>query len=392
MTEKSTKMNRVQVVARIRPLSQTETQQRANNNHHPHATQYPNTNNNNSKHNPIRADPSGKGIVIQQNPGLTDAAAATVLSPTKKELYFEFDRVFDESATQQNVYEGSVGDAISNRLFQGYNTTILAYGQTGSGKTYTMGGGRGAMSNNLLTSTPSSKDGAMDNVNHPTPKQQRDAISTINSPKRVRSGVSSTPPRNARNNNSLRGRHATAASSVRNSLSPRREGLIHAALQRSISTPDVNVNSESCPNKSKEEVNKINDGEVFVEHTGGEEDGVIPRAVHDLFRARARHSGEVNISMSYVEVYNDEIRDLLRVADANADQVCYIYSGIYTFNCFRIFFLFQEVVWVEIFQISINSFNKTESNSKSYDRPFQNHPRHFIFEIAKIRAEWKSLA
>lgn len=53
---------------------------------------------------------------------------------------FEFDGVFDGNATQCEIYDGVVGDAVTSNIFHGYNTTILAYGMTGSGKTYTMGG------------------------------------------------------------------------------------------------------------------------------------------------------------------------------------------------------------------------------------------------------------
>eukprot|EP00978_Attheya_sp_CCMP212_P028120 scaffold96287_cov47-Attheya_sp.AAC.1 len=44
-----------------------------------------------------------------------------------------------------------------------------------------------------------------------------------------------------------------------------------------------------------------------------ENDGIIPRAVHDLFKAKQRHAsaGEITISLSYLEIYQDELRDLL---------------------------------------------------------------------------------
>ena len=44
-----------------------------------------------------------------------------------------------------------------------------------------------------------------------------------------------------------------------------------------------------------------------------EDDGIIPRAVHDLFKAKQRHesAGEVSIQLTYLEIYNDELRDLL---------------------------------------------------------------------------------
>eukprot|EP01084_Bolivina_argentea_P020625 38345_1 len=50
---------------------------------------------------------------------------------------FFFDKIFDRTATQIDVFEESSLSLIQN-LFEGYNATILAYGQTGSGKTYTM--------------------------------------------------------------------------------------------------------------------------------------------------------------------------------------------------------------------------------------------------------------
>lgn len=56
---------------------------------------------------------------------------------------FEFDRVFQASATQSEVYEQTAGDMIQNHLFKGFNVTVLAYGQTGSGKTHTIFGGNG---------------------------------------------------------------------------------------------------------------------------------------------------------------------------------------------------------------------------------------------------------
>lgn len=51
---------------------------------------------------------------------------------------FSFNFVFDWRDTQEQVYNISVSDML-NKLFSGFNATILAYGQTGSGKTHTMG-------------------------------------------------------------------------------------------------------------------------------------------------------------------------------------------------------------------------------------------------------------
>jgi hypothetical protein len=54
--------------------------------------------------------------------------------------WFELDAVFDPFSTQSQVYEKSgARRAVCDDIFKGYNATILAYGQTGSGKTHTMG-------------------------------------------------------------------------------------------------------------------------------------------------------------------------------------------------------------------------------------------------------------
>lgn len=51
---------------------------------------------------------------------------------------FTYNFVFDGKNSQEDVYRKTVSEMI-DRLFGGFNATILAYGQTGSGKTYTMG-------------------------------------------------------------------------------------------------------------------------------------------------------------------------------------------------------------------------------------------------------------
>lgn len=52
---------------------------------------------------------------------------------------FTYDSVFDEHATQEDIY-ASVGQKTLADLFKGFNGTILAYGQTGAGKSHTMMG------------------------------------------------------------------------------------------------------------------------------------------------------------------------------------------------------------------------------------------------------------
>ena len=52
---------------------------------------------------------------------------------------FTFDKIFDASCTQRDVYEGAASRIVDAAL-QGYNGTVFAYGQTGTGKTHTMEG------------------------------------------------------------------------------------------------------------------------------------------------------------------------------------------------------------------------------------------------------------
>ncbi|KAM9305492.1 uncharacterized protein PAF06_014052 [Gastrophryne carolinensis] len=50
---------------------------------------------------------------------------------------FVFDAVFDQEATQEQVYRSTVKNLVEG-ILHGYNATVFAYGPTGTGKTYTM--------------------------------------------------------------------------------------------------------------------------------------------------------------------------------------------------------------------------------------------------------------
>ncbi|KAL1869458.1 hypothetical protein VTK73DRAFT_3073 [Phialemonium thermophilum] len=56
-----------------------------------------------------------------------------------KDQVFAFDRIFDENATQTDVYEGTTKNLLDSVL-DGYNATVFAYGATGCGKTHTITG------------------------------------------------------------------------------------------------------------------------------------------------------------------------------------------------------------------------------------------------------------
>ncbi|KAL3277393.1 hypothetical protein HHI36_012742 [Cryptolaemus montrouzieri] len=61
-----------------------------------------------------------------------------VLLVVPKQQTYNFDKIFTEESSQEDIYNGSVKPLVQ-RVKEGYNCTIFAYGQTGTGKTYTMG-------------------------------------------------------------------------------------------------------------------------------------------------------------------------------------------------------------------------------------------------------------
>lgn len=55
----------------------------------------------------------------------------------KEALKFTFDKIFDVTSTQADVYSYAASSIIDS-VIEGFNGTIFAYGQTASGKTHTM--------------------------------------------------------------------------------------------------------------------------------------------------------------------------------------------------------------------------------------------------------------
>ncbi|KAJ3314884.1 Kinesin-like protein kif21b [Boothiomyces sp. JEL0838] len=79
--------------------------------------------------------PGTQQIIVGGGPGC-GVGTETVYAFTQKS--FTFDYLFDESTSQEFLFEQSVSQLVQ-RFLEGFNATILAYGQTGSGKTYSMG-------------------------------------------------------------------------------------------------------------------------------------------------------------------------------------------------------------------------------------------------------------
>ena len=62
------------------------------------------------------------------------------INNSKEDFSYRFDRIFDQKAKQEEVFDTVAKDCVQN-VIQGYNSTVFAYGQTGSGKTFSITGG-----------------------------------------------------------------------------------------------------------------------------------------------------------------------------------------------------------------------------------------------------------
>ncbi|EXJ88893.1 kinesin family member 22 [Capronia epimyces CBS 606.96] len=84
-------------------------------------------------------------IVTSHHHHGSDGAPTVIKIPNPKnlaeEFSFQFNSVYEQSATQQEIYEAEVAPTVKH-LFLGYDVTIFAYGSTGTGKTHTMRGGK----------------------------------------------------------------------------------------------------------------------------------------------------------------------------------------------------------------------------------------------------------
>ncbi|XP_074038084.1 kinesin-like protein Klp68D [Leptinotarsa decemlineata] len=108
--EKNINNESVQVVVRCRPLSEKEIE---------------------AKCTSVVKMYSSRGVIEVENP--------KARSENEKKKIFTYDSVYDESSTQQNLYDETVRPLVASVL-DGYNGCVFAYGQTGTGKTHTMEG------------------------------------------------------------------------------------------------------------------------------------------------------------------------------------------------------------------------------------------------------------
>ena len=124
LSEKFTKTNML-VAVRARPLSKGELED--------------------SNYNTISVPDKDKIIISVPTEYIPDDMSGIYLAGDQikitkiKEVSYNYDFVFDEKTTQDEVYRCTSSNLIK-QVVEGFSATIMAYGATGSGKTYTMVG------------------------------------------------------------------------------------------------------------------------------------------------------------------------------------------------------------------------------------------------------------
>uniref|UniRef100_A0A0K0EUF7 Kinesin-like protein n=1 Tax=Strongyloides venezuelensis TaxID=75913 RepID=A0A0K0EUF7_STRVS len=130
---------RIAVCVRVRPLSEKET-----------------------KRNEIEvlSIPNSKLLMVHQPQAKVDTTKYI------QNYNFDFDCVFDEHATNDNIYKVTTQPLVQTFFEQGF-VTCFAYGQTGSGKTFTMSGSKGGTENNTKGIYAQTSKEIFDKLNSP---------------------------------------------------------------------------------------------------------------------------------------------------------------------------------------------------------------------------------
>jgi peptidoglycan hydrolase CwlO-like protein len=259
---------------------------------------------------------------------------------------FSFSRVFRPEAGQADVYE-HVARPIVADVMSGYNGTIFMYGQTGSGKTHTMfgdmrGGAWAAGGEEAHALKPSAEPSAQANEeeeescgvdarrslcqgeddddeeeqNENSDDEEavrpslavagRRAASPESSSSFCRARATVTPLGELRQTNSLQNTAGVATKQCKS-------GRATCVATSAVAPPT----SRACDGAKGSAAQESRHRAALAKDSMS---GVIPRAVHDIFQfiADADPSTEFDVQMFFVEVYMEQIRDLLAPASTAA--------------------------------------------------------------------------
>ncbi|KAL4451083.1 hypothetical protein ABPG74_021405 [Tetrahymena malaccensis] len=183
-----------------------------------------------------------------------------------KQPSFHYDRCFAENISNKQVYENSVQSILKSSL-NGVNGTIFMYGQSGSGKTYTMMG----YEKKQNSQQGGSNQGA----------SQNPQLSIFNYQS------------NQANINQQRKRNSSQNSHQQNSCSPltKNNSYLYSNQMQDIDDIDFDKIKSNTPDDNK---------------------GILMLALYDLFDTIKKDEDKTYVvRCSYVEIYNDQIYDLL---------------------------------------------------------------------------------
>ncbi|ORZ15901.1 hypothetical protein BCR42DRAFT_352908 [Absidia repens] len=198
---------------------------------------------------------------------------------------FNFDYVFDTESTQDQVFTG-VASNLVDRFLDGYNATILAYGQTSSGKTHTIMGSTDPDQEGIIPRAMS----AFFQRLHPT-----------TTPPSPPTSLSRRPTSSTATSISA----SSSASSSHSTFPPASSGL--RLPRRAVSSTKLRPISMIATNNSNSSNGNGSNSSSPLRR------GSAPAAQDDVSDKATRHT----VHVSFVEIYNEELIDLLNPAPPN---------------------------------------------------------------------------
>ncbi|KAL8443754.1 hypothetical protein Emag_005838 [Eimeria magna] len=182
---------------------------------------------------------------------------------------YRFDGVCPVSVQQEELFDTHVKPLI-DQVLEGYNCTLFAYGQTGTGKTYTIEGPHDQYAEYLKSSSTSSTSSS-----------------------------------------------STEAPSTSNSRSSSAAGLPPAAADTAASAGDTRVET-TCNKKTSSDSPCCNSSSSNI--CLSPDAGILPRAVNYIFQQlqQSSSSSDYMVRCSFLEIYNEELIDMLALPGAVA--------------------------------------------------------------------------
>ena len=255
-------MSGISVIARVRPLLESE------------------------KQSDVSIDVDSDGSTVFLKCGARGTARSTMSKRYKMACALKDKSQEDVFKTVLPTLEG---------VLQGYNTSIFAYGQTGTGKTFTMlGYDLWALANNASACQQST---------------QKLSITNPTSGIKKKSALSA----------SVGSKQASPTSQNRKDpASPGGYAMRKAKSFSGFSGDEANGSSSSPTQKKMPFMSFV---ELSASSTyQSSQEGLIPRAIHWLFSKQAQlaSTGKLAFRVSYVEIYNESVRDLLAIPIATS--------------------------------------------------------------------------